>query len=85
MGSYRCLEIEVTGKCTITVISKSSGSDDRVLNLVKSTNATTSIGSFDAKSTVTVASQEVSEAGKYMIGSTNKGIWVFAIIIEYYE
>ncbi len=85
MGSYRCLEIEVTGKCTITVISKSSGSNDRVLNLVKSTSTTTSVGSFDAKSTVTVASQEVSEAGKYMIGSTNKGIWVFAIIIEYYE
>lgn len=85
MGTSRCLEIEVTGKCTITVISKSSGSDDRVLNMVKSSDTNTSVGSFESKSSVTVTSQEVTDAGKYMIGSTNKGIWVFAIIIEYYE
>lgn len=85
MGTYRCLEIETKGKCTITVIAKSSGTDDRVLNIVKSSSTSTSAGSFEAKASVSVSSQEITEAGKYMIGSTNKGIWVFAIIIEYYE
>ena len=82
-GKNRYVSFEVEGACTITVVAQSSGSDDRTLSMVDSTN--TSVGSFAANVGVSVTTIDVDSAGTYSIGSAGSGIYIFMIIIEYFE
>ena len=82
-GKNRYVSFEVEGACTITVVAQSSGSSDRTLSMVDSTNA--SVGSFAANVGVSVTTIDVDSAGTYSIGSAGSGIYIFMIIIEYFE
>ncbi len=82
-GKNRYVSFEVDGACTITVVAQSSGTSDRTLTMVDSTN--TSVGSFAANVGVSVTTIDVDAAGTYSIGSAGSGIYIFMIIIEYFE
>ena len=82
-GTSRYVSFTVDGPCTVTVAIQSSGSDTRTLNMVD--EAKSSVGSFEAGASITVSSVDISEAGTYSVGSAGSGIYVFMIIIEYFE
>lgn len=82
-GTTRYIEFTTTGKCTITVVAKSTGSSDRVLSIVDSNK--TSVGSAAANQALSITTLDIENAGTYQIGSTGSGIYVYYIIIEYYE
>ncbi len=82
-GKNRYVTFTTEGACTITIATQSSGSDARTLLLVDSTGAT--VGSYEAGTSVTVTSIDVDEAGTYSVGSAGSGIYVYVIIIEYFE
>lgn len=82
-GQYRYIGFEVEGACTISVMCRSSGDSARTLNLVDSTYS--SVGSFNADAVATFTSVDVDAAGTYYIGSAGSGIYVYTIIVEYYE
>ena len=82
-GKNRYLTFTTEGACTITIATQSSGSDARTLLLVDSTGAT--VGSYEAGTSVTVTSIDVAEAGTYSVGSAGSGIYIYVIIIEYFE
>jgi hypothetical protein len=42
-------------------------------------------GSFDAPASLAVTTIEIAEGGTYSVGSAGSGIYIFAIIIEYFE
>ncbi|MDE7227403.1 MAG: hypothetical protein K2N31_03690 [Treponemataceae bacterium] len=85
LGSSRYIEFTTTGACTVTVIAKSSGNDDRTVKLVSAAATGTAITMFAANAGVSVTSQNLTEAGTYQIGSANKGIWIYYILIEYFD
>lgn len=82
-GTSRYVSFTVDGPCTVTVAVQSSGSDARTLSLANSSN--TVIGSYEAGTSVTVSSIDITEAGTYSVGSAGSGIYIFVIIIEYFE
>ena len=82
-GSNRYVSFTVDGPCTITIAVRSSGSDTRTLTMVDSSKAT--VGSFEAPSAVAVSSVEITEAGTYSVGSAGSGMYIYMIIIEYFE
>lgn len=82
-GSNRYISFTTDGPCTITVAVRSSGTDTRTLTLVDSSHKT--VGSFEAPSAVAVSSVEINEAGTYSVGSAGSGMYVYMIIIEYFE
>ena len=82
-GSNRYVTFTTEGACTITIATQSTGSDARTLLLVDSTGA--NVGSYEAGTSVTVTSIDVNEAGTYSVGSAGSGIYIYVIIIEYYE
>lgn len=83
-GQYRYVSFEVDGPCSVTcVVMSSSKTDVRTLNMVNSSGA--SVGSFEAGLTATVTTVEVDKAGTYSVGSAGSGMYIFAIIIEYFE
>lgn len=82
-GSNRYISFTVDGPCTVTVAVKSSGSDTRTLTMVNSSNKT--VGSFEAPGAVAVSSVDIAEAGTYSVGSAGSGMYVYMIIIEYFE
>ena len=82
-GTYRYVSFTVDGPCTITVAAQSSGSSDRTLNIVNASGS--SVGSFDAPSSLAVTTVEIDSAGTYSIGSAGSAIYIFVIIIEYFE
>ncbi|MBR2381116.1 MAG: hypothetical protein IKA84_01305 [Clostridia bacterium] len=82
-GTSRYVSFTVDGPCTITIATQSSGSSARVLNLVSSSNSV--VGSYEAGTSVTVSSIEIDEAGTYSVGSAGSGIYIYYIIIEYFE
>lgn len=82
-GTSRYVSFTVDGPCTVTVAIQSSGSSVRTLNLANAGGSV--IGSFEAGTAVTVSSIEITEAGTYSVGSAGSGIYIFSIIIEYYE
>lgn len=84
-SSSRYLEFTTKGKCKVTVSAKSSGSDERMLALVSSADVSKYLATFAAGASLTTSSAELDAAGTYRLGSTNKGIRVFQIIIEYFE
>ena len=82
-GKNRYVTFTTEGACTITIATMSSGSDARTLLLVDESGAT--VGSYEAGTSVTVTSIDVDAAGTYSIGSAGSGIYVFVIIIEYFN
>ena len=82
-GSNRYVSFTVDGPCTVTIAVQSSGSDTRTLTMVNSSGAT--VGSYEAPGSVAVSSLEITEAGTYSVGSAGSGMYIFAIIIEYFE
>ena len=82
-GSNRYVTFTTEGACTITIATQSSGSSARTLLLVDESGAT--VGSYEAGTSVTVTSIDVAEAGTYSVGSAGSGIYVYVIIIEYFE
>ena len=84
-GTSRYVEFTTTAACRITVVAKSTGSDDRTLKLVNASSTGTVVTTFDAPTSQAVTSQDLTEAGTYQIGSAGSGIYIYAIIIEYYS
>ena len=82
-GSNRYVSFTVEGPCTITIAVRSSGSDARTLLLVDA--AGNNIGSYEAGTSLTVSSVDVTEAGTYSVGSAGNGMYIYVIIIEYFE
>ena len=82
-GSNRYVSFTVDGPCTVTVAVRSSGSETRTLTLVDSSKTT--VGSFEAPSAVSVSSVEIDKAGTYSVGSAGSGMYIYMIIIEYFE
>ena len=83
-GQYRYVTFEVDGPCRITVaVQSSSKTDTRMLSLVNASGSL--IGSYEAGISATVSSLDVTEAGTYSLGSSGSGMYVFIIIIEYFD
>lgn len=82
-GSSRYVSFTVDGPCTITIAVQSSGSAVRTLSMVNSSGA--AAGSFEAGTSLTVTSVDVDAAGTYSVGSAGSGMYIFMIIIEYFE
>ena len=82
-GTSRYVSFTVDGPCTVTIAVKSSGSDTRTLKMVDSTGAT--VGSIEAPTSVNVSSLNVESAGTYSVGSAGSGMYIFMIIIEYFD
>ena len=82
-GSNRYVSFTVDGPCTVTVAVRSSGTDTRTLTVVDSSKAT--VGSVEAPSAVNVGSVEIDKAGTYSVGSAGSGMYIYMIIIEYFE
>ena len=82
-GTSRYISFTVEGPCTVTIAVQSSGSSARTLSLVNSSNSV--IGSYEAGTSVTVSSIDIEEAGTYSVGSAGSGMYIYMIIIEYFE
>ena len=82
-GTSRYVSFAVDGPCTVTIAVQSSGSDARTLSLVNSSNSV--IGSYEAGVSVTVSSINIDAAGTYSVGSAGSGMYIYYIIIEYFE
>ena len=82
-GTSRYVSFSVDGPCTVTIAVQSSSTDTRTLNMVNA--AGSSVGSFEAPGAVAVNSVEITEAGTYSVGSAGSGMYIFVIIIEYFE
>ncbi|MBR4011900.1 MAG: rhamnogalacturonan acetylesterase [Spirochaetaceae bacterium] len=86
-GTSRYVVFDTEGPCRVTVVAQSSGEDERELRLVSSADTKTTVATFAAStkaSPAAVNSADIANAGTYYIGSANKGIWICAIIIEYF-
>ena len=81
-GTNRYVEVEVSGACKLTVVAKSSGSSDRTLD-VRHNNS--SVGTADAKASLSITTIDITNAGTYQIGSTGSGIYIYYIIVEYFN
>lgn len=82
-GSNRYISFTAEGPCSVTIAVQSSGSSVRTLAMVNSSGA--SVGSFEAGTSVTVTTVELTEGGTYYVGSAGSGMYIFSIIIEYFE
>ena len=82
-GTGRYIGFEVDKKCRVSIMCKSSGSSVRTINIVDSSY--NPVGSYTADTTATISSVDVENAGTYYLGSTGSGVYVYMIIIEYYE
>ena len=82
-GSNRYVSFTVDGPCSVTIAVQSSGSSVRTLSIVNASG--TAVGSYEAGTEVTVSTVELSEGGIYSVGSTGSGMYIFSIIIEYFE
>ena len=82
-GTYRYVSFTVEGPCTVTIAVQSSGTDERALSLVNSNNS--NIGSYKVGPSVTVSSINIDSAGTYSVGSAGSGMYIYYIIIEYFE
>lgn len=84
-GTSRYIEFTTTGACTVTVVAKSSGGDNRTVNLVSAAATSKVITTFAANTGVSVTSQNLTEARTYQIGSAGSGIWIYYVLIEYFD
>ena len=84
-GSNRYIEFTTTKEATITVVAKSTGSDARTVKMASSSNTSTVLATFAAGTAVSVTSKDNVAAGTYQVGSAGRGIYIYAIIIEYFD
>lgn len=85
-GEYRYIEFTTTGKCTITIAAQSSSKTaDRLVSMVKSSATSTVLKSFDAKASLSLSSFDTEQGDTYQIGSASSGVYIFAIIVEYFD
>lgn len=85
-GTGRYISFTTTGKCSITIVAKSSSSSEaRVVKMVDSTATSTIVDTFDAGTSMSVTTKEIEEAGTYYVGSSSGGVYIYDIIIEYYN
>ena len=83
-GKNRYISFTTEGACTVTIaVQSSSSSDVRTLTMVDASGAT--VGTFEAGTSVTLTSVDLAEAGTYSVGSAGSGMYIFVIIIEYFE
>lgn len=82
-GTGRYIGFEVDKKCKVSIMCKSSGSSVRTINIVD--GSYNPVGSYTADTTATISSVDIENAGTYYLGSTGSGVYVYMIIIEYYE
>lgn len=82
-GSNRYVSFTVDGACKVTIATQSSGADARTLLMVDAAGST--VGSYEAGTSVTVSSIDIENAGTYSVGSAGSGIYIYYIIIEYFE
>ena len=82
-GTGRYIGFNVDKACKVTVLCASSGSSVRSINIVDSSYKP--VGSYVADTAATFGSVDIDKAGTYYIGSTGSGVYVYMIIIEYYE
>ena len=83
-GQSRYVSFTVDGPCSITIaVQSSSKTDARTLAMVNASSA--NVGNFEAGTSVTVTTIEVDAAGTYSVGSAGSGIYIYSIIIEYFE
>ena len=84
-GSSRYIEFTTTKEATVTVVAKSSGSDARTVKMVANNNLSEVLATFEAGVATSVTSKENVAAGTYQIGSAGSGIYIYEIIIEYFD
>ena len=83
-GQYRYVSFDVEGACSITIaVQSSSKTDARVLNLFDASGNV--VGTYEAGTSVTVSTIDVEKAGTFSVGSASSGIYIFTIIIEYFD
>ena len=82
-GQYRYVSFDVEGACSITVAVQSSGSDARTLNLFDASGNI--VGTYEAGTSLTVSTIDVEKAGTFSVGSAGSGMYIFTIIIEYFD
>ncbi len=78
----RYISFETTSACKVTIVANSSA-DGRILNIADSSNKI--VGSADAPLAITVTTVDIDKAGTYQIGSAGSGIYLYSIIIEYFD
>lgn len=79
--SYRAMKFDVTGPCTIKIVSKSSGSSTRTLNISDEENV---IGTISASPTLTEGTYNYTgNASTIYIYSQNSGINVYNLSVTY--
>ena len=82
-GQSRYVSFDVEGACSITIAVQSSGSSVRTLNLYDASGNV--IGTYEAGTSVTVSTIDVEKAGTFSVGSAGSGMYIFTIIIEYFD
>ena len=82
-GQYRYVSFDVEGACSITIAVQSSGSSARTLNLYDASGNV--IGTYEAGTSLTVSTIDVDKAGTFSVGSAGSGMYIFTIIIEYFD
>ncbi len=79
--SYRAMKFDVTGPCTIKVVSKSSGSSDRTLAV---SNGSSVLGTISAPTSLAEGTYSYTgSAGTIYIYSQNSGINVYDVSVTY--
>lgn len=84
-GTGRYISFTTTGACSVTIVAKTSGSSARVIRMVNSTNTSSELATFDAGTGVSTTTNEIESAGTYYVGSTSGGVYIYDIIIEYFD
>ncbi len=82
-GSSRYIEFTLTKKATVTIVAKSTGSSDRIVSMV--TTAKVEVAKFAANASQSITTHDDIDAGTYQVGSAGSGIYIYAIIIEYFD
>ena len=82
-GSNRYIEFTLTKKATVTIVAKSTGSSDRIVSMV--TTAKAEVAKFAANASQSITTHDDIDAGTYQVGSAGSGIYIYAIIIEYFD
>ncbi len=83
-GQYRYVSFTVDGPCSVTIAVQSSSKETaRTLSMVDASGTT--VGSYEAGTSVTVSTIELTEAGTYSVGSASSGIYIYQIIVEYFD
>ena len=83
-GTTRYIEFTLTKKATVTIVAKStSASADRIVKMV--TTAKAEVATFAANGAQSITTHEDIDAGTYQIGSAGSGVYIYAIIFEYFD